>query len=270
MIMDMQPRPREGGEAPFYLPQGDECAIFEAAFRNELPLLLKGPTGCGKTRFVAHMAARLGRRLYTVACHDDLSAADLIGRYLLKGGETVWVDGPLTRAVREGAICYLDEVVEARKDVAVVLHPLTDDRRILPIDRTGEELAAAPGFMLVASYNPGYQNILKTLKPSTRQRFLSLDFTFPPPEHEIPVVMRESGLDERRAAMLVRLAGKLRGLKGQDLEEGVSTRLVIYAATLIAGGMAVERAIHAAMIEPLTDDADTRKGLWDLVVAVTG
>jgi len=260
----------EGAPAPFYLAQGDECDVFTAAYTNRLPLLLKGPTGCGKTRFVAHMAAQLARPLYTVACHDDLSAADLIGRYLLKGGETVWVDGPLTRAVREGAICYLDEVVEARKDVAVVLHPLTDDRRILPIDRTGEELQAAPGFMLVASYNPGYQNILKTLKPSTRQRFLSVEFTFPKPEHEIPVVIRESGLDEGRVSLLVRLAGKLRGLKGQDLEEGVSTRLVVYAATLIAGGMDLNRAIRAAMIEPLTDDPDTRRGLMDLVVAVVG
>ena len=198
--------------APFYLPQGDEVAVFEAAAAHDLPVLLKGPTGVGKTRFVAHMAARLGRRLYTVACHDDLSAADLVGRYLLKGGETIWVDGPLTRAVREGAICYLDEVVEARKDVAVVLHPLTDDRRILPIDRTGEELAAAPGFMLVASYNPGYQNILKTLKPSTRQRFLALDFDFPALDHEVAVVVRESGLEEGRVRPLVRLAGKLRNL----------------------------------------------------------
>ncbi len=259
-----------GAQGPFYLAQGDECDVFAAAYENRLPLLLKGPTGCGKTRFVAHMAARLGRPLYTVACHDDLSAADLIGRYLLKGGETVWVDGPLTRAVREGAICYLDEVVEARKDVAVVLHPLTDDRRILPIDRTGEELQAAPSFMLVASYNPGYQNILKTLKPSTRQRFLSVEFTFPRPEHEIPVVVQESGLDPDRVSLLVRLAGKLRALKGQDLEEGVSTRLVVYAATLIAGGMDLNRAIRAAMIEPLTDDVDTRRGLMDLVVAVVG
>ncbi len=257
-------------DAPFYLPQGDECEIFAAAHANSLPILLKGPTGCGKTRFVAHMAAKLGRPLYTVACHDDLSAADLIGRYLLKGGETVWVDGPLTRAVREGAICYLDEVVEARKDVTVVLHPLTDDRRILPIDRTGEELEAAPGFMLVASYNPGYQNILKTLKPSTRQRFVSLEFDFPKPEHEVPVVMRESGIGEDRARNLVRLANKLRGLKGQDLEEGVSTRLVVYAATLIHQGMPVDRAIRTAMIEPLTDDADVKRGLLDLVTAVFG
>lgn len=260
----------KGAEVPFYLPQGDECEVFELAYANELPLLLKGPTGCGKTRFVAHMASRLGRPLYTVACHDDLAAADLIGRYLLKGGETVWVDGPLTRAVREGAICYLDEVVEARKDVTVVLHPLTDDRRILPIDRTGEELEAAPGFMLVASYNPGYQNILKTLKPSTRQRFVSLEFSFPRPEHEVPVVARESGLAEGRVQPLVRLANKLRALKGQDLEEGVSTRLVVYAATLIQRGMPVERAIRAAMIEPLTDDADVKRGLLDLVTAVFG
>lgn len=257
-------------DAPFYLPHGDECEMFAAAHVNGLPVLLKGPTGCGKTRFVTHMAARLGRPLYTVACHDDLSAADLIGRYLLKGGETIWVDGPLTRAVREGAICYLDEVVEARKDVTVVLHPLTDDRRILPIDRTGEELEAGPGFMLVASYNPGYQNILKTLKPSTRQRFVSLEFTFPKPELEVPVVARESGLPEDRVKPLVRLANKLRTLKGQDLEEGVSTRLVVYAATLIHQGMPVERAIQAAMIEPLTDDADTKRGLLDLVTAVFG
>jgi nitric oxide reductase NorQ protein len=256
--------------APFYLPQADEVPVFAAAYENRLPVLLKGPTGCGKTRFVAHMAARLGRPLYTVACHDDLSAADLIGRYLLKGGETVWVDGPLTRAVREGAICYLDEVVEARKDVTVVLHPLTDNRRILPIDRTCEELEAPPTFMLVASYNPGYQNILKTLKPSTRQRFVSLEFTFPRPEHEIPVVVRESGLNEAQVKSLVRLANKLRDLKGQDLEEGVSTRLVVYAATLIRQGMPVERAVTAAMIEPLTDDRDVKRGLRDLVTAVFG
>ncbi|MCA0907174.1 CbbQ/NirQ/NorQ/GpvN family protein [Ruegeria marisrubri] len=271
MDMDGSMNLKEGAaNAPFYLPHGDECDVFTAAYKNDLPVLLKGPTGCGKTRFVAHMAAKLGRPLYTVACHDDLAAADLIGRYLLKGGETVWVDGPLTRAVREGAICYLDEVVEARKDVTVVLHPLTDDRRILPIDRTGEELEAAPGFMLVASYNPGYQNILKTLKPSTRQRFISLEFDFPSPEMEAEVVAQESGLPLERCKPLVRLAGKLRGLKGQDLEEGVSTRLVVYAATLIAQGMSTDRAILAAMIEPLTDDEDIKRGLLDLVTAVFG
>jgi nitric oxide reductase NorQ protein len=270
MQMDGSQIQTKGATAPFYLPQGDEVAVFQAAAARKLPVLLKGPTGCGKTRFVAHMAATLGRPLYTVACHDDLSAADLIGRWLLKGGETVWVDGPLTRAVREGAICYLDEVVEARKDVTVVLHPLTDDRRILPIDRTGEELEAHPDFLLVASYNPGYQNILKTLKPSTRQRFVSLEFTFPKPEHEIPVVARESGLAEDRVQPLVRLANKLRAMKGQDLEEGVSTRLVVYCAQLIHGGMPIDRAIRAAMIEPLTDDPDVKAGLRDLVTAVFG
>lgn len=261
---------QEQDNIPFYLPQAEECALFEMASKNRLPVLLKGPTGCGKTRFVGHMAARLGRPLYTVACHDDLSASDLVGRYLLKGGETVWVDGPLTRAVREGAICYLDEVVEARKDVTVVLHPLSDDRRILPIDRTGEELHAAENFMLVASYNPGYQNILKTLKPSTRQRFIAMEFDFPAPELESRIVSEESGLELDRVLPLVRLARKLRDLKGQDIEEGVSTRLVIYAATMIAQGMSVDQAVQAAMIEPLSDDADVKNGLWDLVIAVFG
>jgi nitric oxide reductase NorQ protein len=261
---------KEGAAAPFYLPQGDECEIFSTAFRNQMPLLLKGPTGCGKTRFVAHMAAKLGRPLYTVSCHDDLSASDLIGRYLLKGGETEWVDGPLTRAVREGAICYLDEVVEARKDVTVVLHPLTDDRRILPIERTGETIAAGPNFMLVASYNPGYQNIMKTLKPSTRQRFLAIEFDFPAAGREVEIVSSESGLSKERTATLVRLAGKIRALKGQDLEEGVSTRLLVYCASLISGGMPVERAIRAAMIEPLSDDADVKQGLIDLTATIYG
>jgi nitric oxide reductase NorQ protein len=255
---------------PFYQPAADECAVFETAHANGLPLLLKGPTGCGKTRFVEHMAARLDLPLHTVACHDDLSAADLIGRYLLKGGETVWVDGPLTRAVREGGICYLDEVVEARRDVTVVLHPLTDDRRRLVIDRTGEELQAPASFMLVASYNPGYQNILKKLKPSTRQRFVSIGFEFPSPEVEIPVVARESGLDAARTTALVRLAGKIRGLSGMDLEEGVSTRLLIYAATMIAGGMSVDRALEAAIIEPLSDEPDTQQALRDLAAVIYG
>ncbi len=257
-------------DLPFYQPAADECAVFETAHANGLPLLLKGPTGCGKTRFVEHMAARLDLPLHTVTCHDDLSAADLIGRYLLKGGETVWVDGPLTRAVREGGICYLDEVVEARKDVTVVLHPLTDDRRRLVIDRTGEELHAPASFMLVASYNPGYQNILKKLKPSTRQRFLSIGFDFPSPEVEIPVVARESGLDTARTTALVRLAGKIRGLSGMDLEEGVSTRLLIYAATMVAGGMSVDRALEAAIIEPLSDEPDTQQALRDLAAVIYG
>ncbi|MDO5756525.1 MAG: CbbQ/NirQ/NorQ/GpvN family protein [Rhodobacterales bacterium] len=256
--------------APYYAETGNECALFEAAHKNGLPLLLKGPTGCGKTRFVEHMAARSGRRLYTVACHDDLTAADLIGRYLLRGGETEWVDGPLTRAVREGAICYLDEVVEARKDVAVVLHPLTDNRRTLMIDRTGEELTAPPGFMLIASYNPGYQNVLKRMKPSTRQRFLSITFGFPDPETETRVIVEESGLDAARVAPLVRLGGHIRNLSGMDLEEGVSTRLLIYAATLMAGGMGVDKALEAAVIEPLTDDDDVQTALRDLVATVYG
>lgn len=257
-------------QIPHYQPIGNECALFETAQSNGLPLLLKGPTGCGKTRFVEHMAAQSRQKLYTVACHDDLSAADLIGRYLLRGGETQWVDGPLTRAVREGAICYLDEVVEARKDVTVVLHPLTDNRRTLMIDRTGEELLAPSSFMLVASYNPGYQSILKRLKPSTRQRFLSITFAFPQPEPEIAIIVRESGLDADRVRPLVRLAGHIRALSGMDLEEGVSTRLLIYAATLIAGGMAIPAALEAAVIEPLTDDVDMQTALRDLIVTIYG
>jgi nitric oxide reductase NorQ protein len=258
------------GSIPFYQPVAGECTLFETAHAKGLPLLLKGPTGCGKTRFVEHMAARLGRPLYTVACHDDLSASDLLGRYLLRGGQTEWVDGPLTRAVREGAICYLDEVVEARRDVTVVLHPLTDNRRTLMLDRTGEELQAPPGFMLVASYNPGYQNILKRLKPSTRQRFLSISFGFPEPETEARIVARESGLDPARVSPLVRLAGHIRTLAGMDLEEGVSTRLLIYTATLIAGGMPLECALQAAMIEPLTDEPEVVQALRDLISVVYG
>lgn len=257
-------------QLPFYQPTGSECDLFETAHENGLPLLLKGPTGCGKTRFVEHMAARQGKPLYTVACHDDLSAADLIGRYLLTGGETVWVDGPLTRAVREGGICYLDEVVEARKDVTVVLHPLTDTRRTLMIDRTGEELIAPRDFMLVASYNPGYQNVLKRLKPSTRQRFLSISFDFPDAETEIAVVTSESGLESGRVAPLVRLAGHIRNLSGMDLEEGVSTRLLIYAATLMARGMGVVQALDAAIIQPLSDEPDVQQSLRDLVSTIYG
>jgi nitric oxide reductase NorQ protein len=251
----------EPTDLPFYAPTGGERELFEHAYRNRLPMLLKGPTGCGKTRFVAHMAARLGRPLYTVSCHDDLTAADLTGRYLLKGGDTVWVDGPMTRAVREGAILYLDEVVEARKDVTVVLHPLTDDRRILPLERTGEVLEAPEEFMLVVSYNPGYQNVLKSLKPSTRQRFLALEFDYPAPEAEAAIVAQESGLPKDRCVPLVRVAGALRELKGQDLEEGASTRLLVYCATLIRDGVKPERAIRAALLEPLTDDPEVKQGL---------
>jgi nitric oxide reductase NorQ protein len=255
---------------PFYRESASECRLFEAAFRQKLPVLLKGPTGCGKTRFVAHMAARLGLPLQTVACHDDLTAADLTGRHLLMGGETVWVDGPLTRSVRGGGICYLDEVVEARKDVTVVLHPLTDDRRILPLERTGETLTAPDDFMLVVSYNPGYQSILKALKPSTRQRFVAIDFDYPAPAVEAEIVAQESGLSRDKAERLVQLAGKLRGLKGQDLEEGASTRLLISCGRLVAAGLPLMQAIDTALIEPLSDDAEVKKGLRDLVVAVFG
>lgn len=255
-------------DIPAYSPAGNECALFETAWTRQLPLLLKGPTGCGKTRFVGHMAAKLGLPLSTVSCHDDLAAADLTGRYLLKGGDTVWVDGPLTRAVREGGICYLDEVVEARKDVAVVLHPLTDDRRILPLERTGEVLSAPPGFMLVVSYNPGYQNLLKTLKPSTRQRFVAIEFDFLPKDREIAVVAAESGLDQTQVVPLVELARRLRALKGHDLEEGVSTRLLVYCASLIDAGLAPKDAVRCALIEPLTDEPDVRAALLELASAV--
>jgi nitric oxide reductase NorQ protein len=257
-------------DAPYYLPTGSERALFETAHKSRLPLLLKGPTGCGKTRFVAHMAARLGLPLHTVSCHDDLTAADLTGRYLLKGGETVWVDGPLTRAVREGGICYLDEVVEARKDVTVVLHPLTDDRRLLPLERTGELLEAPPSFMLVVSYNPGYQNVLKSLKPSTRQRFLALDMGYPTPEQETQVVVAETGIDGDRAAMLVMVANRIRGLQGVDLEEAVSTRLLVYCATLLQAGRPLAEAVQAAIIEPLSDEADVKQGLFETIDALLG
>jgi nitric oxide reductase NorQ protein len=258
------------GQIPFYQPVGNECELFEHAYQKHLPLLLKGPTGCGKTRFVRHMAAKLGRPLFTISCHDDLTAADLTGRYLLQGGETQWVDGPLTQAVREGGICYLDEVVEARKDVTVVLHPLTDDRRLLPLERTGELLIAPDDFMLVVSYNPGYQHILKSLKPSTRQRFVAKSFDFPPPNIERDIVARESGLDGAQCAALVNLAVSLRAMKGQDLEEGVSTRLLIYCATLIAHGMPILQAAQATLVEPLTDDADVQEGLMEAVRATFG
>ena len=255
---------------PFYKPSGNEIALFEHAFRNQLPLLIKGPTGCGKTRFVAHMAARLGRPLYTVACHDDLTATDLVGRHLISEAGTYWHDGPLTRAVREGGICYLDEVVEARKDTTVVLHPLTDDRRILPLDRTGETLHAPPEFMLVVSYNPGYQNFLKGMKPSTRQRFVSLRFDFPEPVLEQEIVIGETGIDALLAKRLVNLAGALRALKQHDLEEAASTRLIVYAATLIKSGFAPVDACRAALVETLTDDQEIAAALMEIVYASFG
>ncbi len=259
------PKEEKVTDLPFYKPQGDEVALFEHAYRNQLPVLIKGPTGCGKTRFVNYMAAKLARDLYTVACHDDLSAADLVGRHLIGDEGTFWSDGPLTRAVREGAICYLDEVVEARKDTTVVLHPLTDDRRILPLERTGETLHAPDGFMLVVSYNPGYQNLLKGMKPSTRQRFVAIRFDFPAPELEREVVMGETGIDAETAEHLVRLANGLRALKDHDLEEAASTRLLVYAAKLILGGYDPREACRAALVEPLTDDEETTSALMEVV-----
>ncbi len=257
-------------QLPFYRPQGNEIELFEYAWRHQLPVLIKGPTGCGKSRFINHMAARLSRKLYTVACHDDLTAADLVGRHLIGDGTTVWNDGPLTRAVREGAICYLDEVVEARKDTTVVLHPLTDDRRILPIERTNELLQAPKDFMLVVSYNPGYQNLLKGMKPSTRQRFVALRFGYPSAELEQEIVEGETGIDATTAKRLVSLGNALRALKDHDLEEAASTRLLVYAATLIHGGYDPVEACRAALVESLTDDEETAAALMGVVSATYG
>lgn len=261
---------RHASPLPHYVEQGDECALFEAAWRSRLPLLLKGPTGCGKTRLVEHMAARLGRPLVTVACHDDLGAADLVGRFLLAPGQTQWSDGPLARAVRLGAICYLDEVVEARKDTTVVLHPLADDRRVLPMERTGEELAAPPEFMLVVSYNPGYQNLLKGLKPSTRQRFVGVALTYPEAALEARIVHSETGLALDQAQRLVQLGQALRRLDDQDLEETASTRLLVMAARLIQAGMPWPLACRSAVLEALSDDAQTLAALAEVQRAVLG
>jgi nitric oxide reductase NorQ protein len=252
-------------EAPYYLETGGEVAIFEAAYASRLPVMLKGPTGCGKTRFVEYMAHRLDRPLVTVACHEDLFASDLIGRYLLKHDETVWEDGPLTRAVRMGAICYLDEIVEARKDTTVVIHPLTDNRRTLAIDKKGEVLAAHPDFVLVISYNPGYQSVLKDLKQSTRQRFISMDFDYPAPDQEAEIVAREGGIGREIAERLVALAGKIRNVREHGLTEGAGTRLLIYAAQLIRCGVAVQEACRAAVCRPLTDDERLQETLDDLI-----
>ena len=255
---------------PYYQAAGQELALFEHAWRKRLPVLIKGPTGVGKTRFVAHMAARLGLPLFTVACHDDLTAADLVGRHLIQDGQTVWSDGPLTRAVREGGICYLDEVVEARKDTTVVIHPLADHRRTLPIDRTGELLHAPDNFMLVVSYNPGYQNFLKGLKPSTRQRFVSLRFDFPAAEREEAILIGETACDPMLAKRLVTLGNSIRSLNNVDLEEAASTRLLVYAAILIGDGMDPIEACRAALAESLTDDVEVSAALLELVTATFG
>jgi nitric oxide reductase NorQ protein len=255
----------KGEVRPYYKAIGGEEAIFKAAFRQGLSLLLKGPTGCGKTRFVEAMAYDLGRPLITVACHDDLTTADLVGRYLLQGDETVWVDGPLTRAVREGAICYLDEVVEARQDTTVVLHPLADHRRQLPIERLGVTLDAAPGFGLVVSYNPGYQSVLKDLKDSTRQRMVAIEFGFPAADVEEAIVAHEAGVDGATATELVRFGQAVRRLETGGLREVASTRVLIAAGRLVAEGLTMREAARAAIAGPLTDDAAVGKGLAEMI-----
>nr|CRL78093.1 ATPase family protein associated with various cellular activities (AAA) [Mycolicibacterium malmesburyense] len=254
--------------APFYRPVGDEVEVFRAAARRGSPVLLKGPTGCGKTRFVEAMAHELGRELITVAGHEDMTSADLVGRFLLKGGETVWVDGPLTRAVRTGAICYLDEIVEARQDTTVVIHPLADHRRELPVDRLGTTLSAAPGFQLVISYNPGYQSVLKNIKESTRQRFVAIELDFPPPEVETEIVAHEAGIDADTARTLVTIGNAIRTIDGSPLREASSTRMLILAGGLAAEGLGLRRAVQAAIVEALSDDRDVVRALGELVDAL--
>lgn len=274
------PSPSEHlNEEPWYLPIADEIQIFEAAYQQRLPVLLKGPTGCGKTRFVEHMAWRLFRHadsprrklevpLLTVACHEDLTATDLVGRYLVSGEQTVWMDGPLTRAVRQGAICYLDEVVEARKDTTVIIHSLTDHRRMLPIDKTGELLDAHESFHLVISYNPGYQSILKDLKTSTRQRFVSLSFDYPTVEKEAEIIAKESGVDAGMAERLAVIGQKVRQLREHGFEEGVSTRLLIYAGQLMTNGIEPRRACEAAIAQAVTDDTEVNSAVSNIVDVV--
>ena len=248
-----------------YLAQNNEVEVFQHAAENHLPVLIKGPTGCGKTRFVEHMAKKLKRPIFTVACHDDLTATDLVGRHLMNKDGTYWQDGPLTRAVREGGICYLDEVVEARKDTTVVLHPLSDHRRVLPIERTGEEIVAHPDFMLVISYNPGYQNVMKGLKPSTRQRFVSMAFDYPTPEREVVIVCQESNVDKETAKKLVSLGGDLRRLKDHDLEESASTRILIYTAMMIHSGLEPRAACYVCLAQTLTDETETISAIERLI-----
>ena len=269
-------------EIPYYLPVGDEVEVFTAAYACRLPVLLKGPTGCGKTRFVEYMACTLrgsgngtppgesgiAGNLITVACHEDLTGSDLVGRYLIKGDETIWIDGPLTQAVKAGAICYLDEIVEARKDTIVLIHPLTDHRRILPIDKKGEIIEAHPNFLLVISYNPGYQSVLKDLKHSTRQRFVTIDFGYPPREKEAQIIAHESGIDIDTALALAKLGEKVRHLKASGLEEGVSTRLLIYAAQLMQRKLPARRACRVAVSTSLTDDVESQRAIDALVATI--
>jgi nitric oxide reductase NorQ protein len=263
---------------PYYLPISDEIELFETAYDQHVPVLLKGPTGCGKTRFVEYMSWRLhghlgnkddeGVPLITVACHEDLTASDLVGRYLLEGEETRWIDGPITRAVKVGAICYLDEIVEARKDTAVLIHPLTDYRRLLPIDKRGELLEAAEGFLLVLSYNPGYQSALKDLKHSTRQRFIAIEFQYPPREQETEIIQVESGCSPEIASELAKLAEKVRNLREHGLAEGVSTRLLVYAGKLIANGITPRRACQTAVVWGLTDDVEVQQSIEEVVTSI--
>lgn len=253
---------------PYYERVGDEVALFEAAYASQLPVLLKGPTGCGKTRFMEYMAWKLKRPLITVSCHDDLTAADLVGRYLITNNETVWVDGPLATAVRCGGICYLDEIVEARKDTTVVIHPLADDRRILPMEKRGELLEAPSEFVLVLSYNPGYQSVLKELKHSTRQRFVALEFRYPDAELERKIIMTEAGLEGGQADKLVKLAHMTRNLKGNGLDEGASTRLLVHAGKLMARGIPPRTACNGAIAEALTDDPEMLRAVNELASAL--
>lgn len=257
-------------EEPYYVPVGNEVEIFTAAYRNLLPVNLKGPTGCGKTRFMEYMAWKLGRPLITISCHEDLTATDLVGRFLIKGENVEWSDGPLTKAVKSGAICYLDEVVEARKDTIVVIHPLTDDRRIIPIDKLGVVIKAPEEFMLSVSYNPGYQSIVKDMKQSTRQRFLAIDFDYPPAELEKQIVAHESQVDSRTAGLLVEIGQSIRNFKHHGLEEGVSTRLMIYAGKLIREGIEEKQACRIAMSKPITDNPDLQKSIDEIIAAIIG
>lgn len=257
-------------EQPFYQATGNEVALFEHAHRHRMPLLLKGPTGCGKTRFVEHMAWKLDRPLVTLACNEDMTASDLVGRYLLDADGTRWHDGPLTLAVRHGGICYLDEVVEARQDTTVVIHPLTDARRMLPLDKKGEVVRAHPDFQLIVSYNPGYQSRSKDMKTSTRQRFAALDFDYPPLAVEAGIVAHETGVSPEIASKLVRIAHHSRALKGRGLDEGMSTRMLIYAGLLISSGLNARESCDMALTHALTDDPDIARTLRDVVEAQFG
>ena len=255
-------------EEPFYIPIMDEVELFEIGYKNKLPVMLKGPTGCGKTRFLSYMAYKLGLPLITVACHEDLTASDLVGRFLLDGGSTRWQDGPLALGVRYGAICYLDEIVEARKDTTVAIHPLTDDRRILPLEKRGQILEADDKFMLVISYNPGYQTVLKDLKQSTKQRFITLDFDYPSSDIEQEIIRHESKVGEKEASDLRKIAEKFRAMKNRGLDEGVSTRLLIYAGVLMVNGVEHRRACTTALIDPITDDPEIKKTLEEIVSSI--